>query len=213
VIYVQKIKRNKLISRKRALEAMRKRSKKSIQGDISKKANKVFKKPNTTWLRNMGRSDIQGIDTPKSKNVLIKNQTFQMKNKKYNTAQVIKTVKNNLKKKDSKKLNDDVNREYKKREKQALDANPNWNMYYPTKKKYLESRKITREDIKHEKQGEIIQEEFNKTIHRRVKAERAITDGSDLNNISDETLMKNLDVIRRVRKHEVGRKYKEKEKY
>jgi len=202
-----RVNKGKLISLKRALSAMNKRSKPAITRDSSKKAKKVYSQPNTLWLKNMGRSDVKGIDTPKKK----KDFVFRMKNKTYKSSDVVKQVKNNLKKTDGRKLNAEVNREYKIRSERALKQNPHWKMYEPSKEKYLNSLNISREKIKKEKQGEIIQKEFNNTIHRRVKAERAVTEGTSLKNISDETLIKNLNIIRSTRKHEVGMKYKKKE--
>lgn len=142
----------------------------------------------------------------------MKNRTFQMKNKKYKTLDVIRRVKDNLKKVDTQKLNKTVNEEYKKRSKRALEQNPHWKMYEPSKERFLKSLKITKKEIKKKKQGEIIQQEFNKVIKRRVKAERTITNGPNLKNISDETLMKNLKIIRGVRKHEVGMKYQKRKR-
>lgn len=136
-----------------------------------------------------------------------KDFTFQMKNKKYKASTIITRVKNNLKKIDGRKLNAEVNREYKKRSERALKTNPNWKMYASSKEKYLKSLKISPEIIKKEKQGELIQQEFNKVINRRVKAEKAIVNDPNLKNISDETLMRNLNIIRATRKHEVGMKY------
>lgn len=203
-----KINQGKIISFKRALSVMKKRSPSAIKRDKAKKAHKTYARPNTLWLKNPGRSDVKGIDTPKKK----KDSTFQMKNKKYKTSEVIANVRDGLKKTDGRKLNTEVNKEYKKQSEQALKKNPNWKMYYPSKEKYLNSVGVSKERIKKEKQGELIQQQFDKTIKRRVKADKSITDGKNLRSISDETLIKNLNVIRNTRKHEVGMKYNQNKK-
>jgi len=40
--------------------------------DIKKRAKKVYKEANTTWLKNMSKSDVEGIDTPEARKALKK---------------------------------------------------------------------------------------------------------------------------------------------
>lgn len=148
---------------------------------------------------------------PKQKTTLPKEfktkGSFQMKNKKYSFQDVFKQVTSIIESKNEEEIQKKATDKYNKL---LRSVPPQWKMYAKTKEEYLESMGsgITRKDILRDEYAEIIQEAFKDTIHRRVNTHRA-TSVSNFDEITEDILLKNLNSIRNVRKHQIGREWKQ----
>lgn len=133
--------------------------------------------------------------------------SFQMKNEKYSFQDVFKQVVSTLESKNEEEIRKRATDKYNKL---LNSVPPQWKMYAKTKEEYLESMGtgITRKDILKDEYAEVIQEAFKDAIHRRIKTHRA-TSVSNFDEINEDILLKNLNSIRNVRKHQVGREWKQ----
>lgn len=134
---------------------------------------------------------------------------FQMKNKEFRFNEVFEAVANILEKKNE---NDIQKRAEKKYNEQYNKINPSFAKIYGGVEKVLESQGITREGILEKEYAEEIQDAFNNIINRRVKVERAIGIHS-FKQLTEEILLRNLNAIRGVRKHEVGMKWQQRRSF
>lgn len=134
-------------------------------------------------------------------------KTFQMKKIRYDTNDVLESVLKLINRHEQAEIDNEATKTFERRKIAVLKRTPNWKKFCEIESEFLKISGIDEQKMKEDLIAEIIQEAFQRVINRRVRTFRTIST-SRLSKITKDLLEQNLNIIRNVRKHEVGMKYR-----